>query len=78
MDKILRLILRLVTTNMYFTKIGSKDAYYTALISKKHQEYLKLAKKIIYVNLPAYLMVVVMVHGIRESLKTILIKIMCR
>lgn len=45
MDTILRLILRLVRPNMYFTKNGSKDAYYTALLLKKYQKYLKLAKK---------------------------------
>ena len=54
-------ILKLVTPNMYFTKIDLKD--YIIPILEEHQKYLNLLTKIIYINLPAYLMVIVMGHG---------------
>ena len=39
------LILKLVTPNIYFTKIDLKDAYYTIAILEEHQKYLKFANK---------------------------------
>ena len=38
-------ILKLVTTNMYFTNFDLKDAYYTIPISEEHQKNLKLANE---------------------------------
>ena len=60
--KIITSILKLVTTNIYFTKADLKDAYYTIPILEEHQKYLNLLTKFIYINLTAYLMVIVMVH----------------
>ena len=37
--------MKLVTSNMYFTKTYLKDAYYTIPILEKHQKYLKFANK---------------------------------
>ena len=45
-------ILKLVTPNMYLTKIDLKDAYYT-IPMLEHK----------FTNLPAYLMITVMDHG---------------
>ena len=39
------LILKLVTPNMYFTKIDLKNAYCTIPILEEHQKYLKFANK---------------------------------
>ena len=38
-------ILKLVTPNIYFTKIGQTDAYYTIPILEEHQKYLTFANK---------------------------------
>ena len=38
-------ILKLVTPNMFFTKIDLKDAYYTIPTLEEHQKYLKFANK---------------------------------
>ena len=37
--------MKLVTPNMYFTKIDMKDAYHTIVILEEHQKYLKFANK---------------------------------
>ena len=66
--EIITSILKLVTTNIYFTKADLKDAYYTIPILEEHQKYLNLLTKFIYINLPAYLMVIVMVHGNLQKL----------
>ena len=60
--EIITSILKLVTTNIYFTKADLKDAYYTIPILEEHQKYLNLLTKFIYINLTAYLMVIAMVH----------------
>ena len=43
--EIITSILKLVTSNMHFTKIDLKDAYYTIPIIEEHQKYLKFANK---------------------------------
>ena len=53
-------IFTLVASNIYFTKNDLKNAYNTVPILDEHQKYLKSDDSIIYTNLPAYLMVIVM------------------
>ena len=44
--EIITSILKLVTTNIYFTKTDLKDAYYTISILEEHQKYRKFANKV--------------------------------